>query len=360
MRNEKGFVLPIILFAMLIMTIGATVILRTSVDEAKASNAMVWSERTFVAAENALHTGILQIPDTLLPGDSAYIGSWRYGSRVYGEVGVRRIDNDSTDIVRIYLLTARGYSDQIVFAASHLEQIVTVRGRPLWDVYAGMVALGGVSKNGVSGLISGDDACGVTVPGILAPDSSVEQNGNMVDSIAPWLEGDPPLQYDDNPLALLGFGEWSEVRSMEPDYHIFNGSEWPDSSVFTRQWPVIMVENGVMLDESNSGRGVIIAPNSLRIGGGFDWDGIILVGDDLRRNGSAIVDGVVLTGLNAILGWPVNVTDLGNGTTNFHYNSCMVKAALVDLNPILTRVGWLQRSAERVKMMDDGTWQVIP
>ena len=235
MRNNKGFALPIVLVAIVVMSITAVALLHTSIDEAKSARAIKLQTTTFFAAEAALGRAVTMIPGTLLSGDSVKLGPWDFGPRSHGEVTIHRIDGDTLDISRMYLLSAHGFGDQGLFGDAYLDQVVTVNGRFLWDVYAGMVALGGLKKNGASGTISGFDVCGASVAGVLAPDSSVVGNTGVADGTEPWLEGDPSLEYNDNAVTMLGFGEWSYVRSMSTTYHIYNGTEWTDSSVTYRR-----------------------------------------------------------------------------------------------------------------------------
>ena len=76
-----------------------------------------------------------------------------------------------------------------------------------------------------------------------------------------------------------------------------------------------------------SGRGLLIVRNDMTISGALQWDGIILVGGTLTSNGNNSVNGAVVTGLNVLIGENPGVSDVGNGTKTYRYDSCNVAEA---------------------------------
>ena len=65
----------------------------------------------------------------------------------------------------------------------------------------------------------------------------------------------------------------------------------------------------------------------MTISGALQWDGIILVGGTLTSNGSNSVNGAVVAGLNVLIGENPGVSDVGNGTKTYRYDSCNVAEA---------------------------------
>jgi hypothetical protein len=346
LKDKKGFVLESTILIIVLVTALIAAELLSITNAVRIASTDSWNTRTLAAANGMVDHTLATMPETLLPGDSVYLGRYNYRSNLFGEAWLVRTDSDTLDIRRTYTIyTGATAGDSIVTREVALD--IVIRGQPLWNLRAGMVALGGLKKNGIAGIItgiSGADVCGDSVPGLIAPDSSVWNNKDKI--VVPgdkekWLDGNPPLVYDDSVVNQLDFGEWNEIRNMPTDYIITDGSEWPSPDVFNYTWPVIMVTNGgTMLDATNSGRGIIIAPNDLTDGSEFVWEGIILVGNRILVNGNAVVDGVILTGLDRVLGSDVNRSDLGNGTQNFRFNSCTVRAALSYFNPNRTMGNW--------------------
>lgn len=52
------------------------------------------------------------------------------------------------------------------------------------------------------------------------------------------------------------------------------------------------------------------------------------MGGALTSNGNSTVDGAMISGLNTKLGMTVPVSDVGNGTKTYRYDSCDVESAV--------------------------------
>ena len=123
--------------------------------------------------------------------------------------------------------------------------------------------------------------------------------------------------------------DWPSIldgTSMTPDVTIPGGS-WPSSSTFSTTWPVIFVDQAGDYSLPGDGRGTLIVRNNLPISGNKTWEGIVLVGGALTSNGTNSVLGAVVTGLNVQLGESPGVSDIGNGTKYYRYDSCNVANA---------------------------------
>jgi hypothetical protein len=345
LQGEKGFVLVAVLLVLVLMTALSIAMLQGAMTSTRSSAADMWDAKTFYAADGMTDIGLANLDEfeNLLPGQVDTIwNDHSLGRLLLGRTFVQRVDDDSTPGVRRFTIYGEGYT--VNDAAGYVSRTaldVTVTGEPPWDVWSGLAAMNGTRKNGNSGKISGLDACGAgDVPGLLAGDT-VWNNTDPVDGSEAWLEGNPPVKYmhQDSLMAMLGFDEWKDVRHDEGDYVVNSIDQWPYGADWDT-YPVIQVKGGVYLNSGESGKGVLIAPANLDIGGGFEWDGIILVGNELRINGDVTVSGSVLTALNMLVGEPVYKSDLGNGTKTFQFNMCSVRRALVRLNSTVVIHSW--------------------
>jgi hypothetical protein len=340
-KNEKGFVLPAVVMLLLLMSALTAIQLHTSQFIIRHLGNQSHKNVALYAADGMVEYGLAVMPDTLRTGDSVVIGSYFYGAGLTAEISLVRTDTITNDTIQTYTLYGES---QLRTTTNRIVALdLVIRGKPLWDFAdASFLALGGLDKNGSSGLISGNNVCGDSVPAIIAGDS-ILQNGTPIPapgSTAPWIDGG--LEYPDSLESSLGFEEWDMIRNTasDADFVVNSGADWPSADVFTAGWPSIYMNSTFYLTSSHSGRGVIIAPNNLTIGTGFVWEGIILIGGALTKNGAADLEGTIASGLNKLLGMTVNESDIGNGTMNFVYNSCSVMAALTFFNPVREPQSW--------------------
>lgn len=229
------------------------------------------------------------------------------------------------------------------------------------DVDAGFFALGGFAKNGASGAISGIDHCTTapaplaSIPGLAVP--SVTGNPATANYSGPL---GPIDGYPDNTAVILGTPgptgtakdqvtfDWYDISqrtSITPDYYektVAPTVSWtpsaPPNSGST--FPLIFVQGDYSGKFPNIGQGIFIVTGDLTLNGNTDWNGIVLVGGALTSNGNNTVYGATYTGLNisvpaynppnaANASFPISgVTDIGNGTKTYQYDSCAIKKAL--------------------------------
>jgi hypothetical protein len=335
LRNESGIALVATLMVIVCMSalIGHQLIM--AIASTRTSAADTWDAKVTYAAEGMVEMSLSYLNDfhALHPGDSLdLVSNYSYGNGAYGNAWVIRIDDDSTPGMKRFEIYGHGFN--AAGDANLIAARVTITGEPPWEVWAGFVALQGTRKNGNAGKITGLDPCeGNAVPGLLAGDT-VWDNNSPVDGTEPWIEGNPPVKYahQDSLMAMLGFDKWKDMRNDGGqngfDYVISNEGDWPYGIDFDT-YPVIQIRPGSpYMNAAESGKGVLIAPANLEIGGGFTWDGIILVGNELRVNGDVTLTGTVLSALNMLAGEVVNKSDLGNGTKTFTFDMCSVRRAL--------------------------------
>ena len=225
---------------------------------------------------------------------------------------------------------------------------------------AGWLSLSGVSKNGASGTLSGNDAssppclgggnvAGVSVPAQV-PNGASTTSGYGGPS-AP-LSGNPPLDTNSlgptpqaaaDSMAKMGldWADWSQGLNLPNVWRTSDhGGAFP-SFTDTTYYPIIYV-NGDVPNLPN-GRGMLVVSGAMTMNGNTQWSGVVLVGGTVTANGNDNVEGTVLSGLNLMLNsTPVPVASLGNGTKTIQYNSCAVQKALSGTKALIPRRGtWI-------------------
>lgn len=203
------------------------------------------------------------------------------------------------------------------------------------EVKAGLQSLGGVKKNGNSGVISGNDECGES--GAL-PALAIPKDPPYDDKFPGVLKTD--LGYDQR-ISYTGEDAWDaaqevnidwkgivEGKSLKPDLET-SSETWTNPNV-SKPWPVLLYKGN--LKAKPEGQGILIVAGNLEVTGNADWKGIILVGGSLISNGNNTLSGATIAGLNAILGQDVDESQIEettlNGQKKITYNSCHVKDAL--------------------------------
>jgi hypothetical protein len=230
------------------------------------------------------------------------------------------------------------------------------------SVKAAITAIGGLIKNGNSGLVDGNDAapsgtCPVAQSEVLAglevPPGGFSQNGGGKG------KGGTPTGFSGNPgidstqvaaqmLSDLNI-DWQGMLDgsfAQADYTL-SSDGYPSFStdVDTSDWPLILIDSpSYTVGPAHSGRGTLIFKGSAVFNGSFAWEGLILVGNEFTSNGNNDIDGSVIAGLNLLLGVSPQPTDLGNGTWTIDYHSCNVLNALKG-------IGW--------PVEEPGTWHEI-
>ena len=354
--RKNGFALiatmMVLILIMPLALVGAGIAIKSRQDATRD----YWKSRTFYAADGALEWALAGLERNLFwpemaVGDSLYLGRFNLG-RVYGEAWIVREGVDSVGALKTFVLYGRGFTIPD-FSESRVSVNVVMSARPPWDLYAPLVSLTGSRKNGVAGIMEGHASCplGEAVAGIIAPDGSVSESGDVIqpeDSVG-WLDGDPPLVYDsqENLIDLLGFDEWPYVRdTLVADAETPNKKAWPYVPLAEGKWLTIrLTDDGLGLRSGHNGQGILIVPGDLDIGGGFTWEGLILVGGTLTINGDVTIQGSILAGLNIIDGTfaSTNPIDMGNGTVHIQYDLCAIRESLMHGNLISSEAGgWRQ------------------
>jgi hypothetical protein len=257
-------------------------------------------------------------------------------------------ESTTTLLPAVYAITSRGtYTAGRRFNSITPPAQRTVGTYALWvptpfDLNGAITTLGPIQYNGNSAILSGVDRCGIQAPtaGIATPDADLSLFNQQP---ATYIDGSP-----DNAAADLGdpypaTGPSSAKDNVNIDWaSILGGAAlpadlnyagaWPPmnggAALGMEDWPVIRVNGDLTMP--GSGKGVLIVTGNLTWNGTplKTWEGVILVGGALNHNGAGNVYGAVVTNLNVKNGAAPLVTDIGNGTKSYQYDSCAISRAL--------------------------------
>ncbi len=249
----------------------------------------------------------------------------------YADVTLRQIRSGGP---ALFLVRAHG----VAAAGSLARAERTVAELMSWQpgsmhVESAWTSLTGLSKNGAAGRLAGSDECGQApdVAGVaVAPPGYSQTGGHPVPSGSPAILAYPTQDSASRAVHI----DWGGIvnRGALPADFVLPPAGFPSTWWFTSHptaYPVILNVGDLALP--NSGRGTLVVTGSLTIGGGLSWDGIILVGEELESNGNSTVHGAVVSGLNVLLGQPVEASSVGSGTKTFQYSSCEVANAVARL-----------------------------
>lgn len=334
--NHRGFVMPVVLFSLLLMSTVAMVALTTSGDELQSTRAMRQSTSAFYAAEAGLNKTIAEWDSATLasvselePGDSTDLGWTTLNNGASYRVVVHRWDTGDQPI---YTLTTEGRGLGVGASQRRLTYVMTAEpsggGAPSFGYCceAGVTIRGDIvvddDNTGISGLDQhppgweDGGACGTDLedkPGVLTDDDSLI---DIQDTDA-YITGDPPIVEDptigDHTFMDLGPDlTWNDVLSDHVDHEVgvsdddvsLNGSDvYPryndDGSCDTSHpynwgsddpsdpcfdyFPVILIKGEVALEELY-GQAIFI----------LEWDESTSLGSELEFQYDSRFAGVVL------------------------------------------------------------------
>lgn len=340
--GRRGFALPAVIFALVIMSVLSVAALQTASDDRLSSRAIREGGLALHAAESGVNWVLNTVADsvsaTLGPGDSADLGWQGLGSGSSYHAVLYRYDMDDGG-QELFGLRVDGRG-AVPLGGQRVVSVTLNRssGIPLiLNPLAPITPVNGLRKSGTLGLFTGTDgnACGTgtqpPIAGIAAPDNSVLQDGVVVTGSEAWLDGAPSLSWTGTLFdALMAPGiDWPGVLSLPPDYSLGKTAEWPDSATAFGgdQWPLIRLTRNIILEGPQSGQGLLVAENDLTIGNNFNWNGLIFVGGNFGTVDDVSVSGGVVSGLNFILGASIGAGSVGSGNVVMQYDSCYMSRA---------------------------------
>lgn len=353
--GHRGFALPAVIFALVIMSVLSVAALQTASDDRLSSRGIREGGLALYAAESGVNWVLNTVADsvaaTLGPGDSVDLGWQGLGSGSSYHAVLYRYDMDDGG-QELFGLRVDGRGAVPLGGRRVVSVALTKSGSiPLiLNPLAPIAPVNGLGKTGTAGFFTGSDgnACGTgtqpPIAGVAAPDNSVLQDGVVVTGSEAWLDGAPSLSWTGtlfDALQALGI-DWPGVLSLPPDYSLGGRAEWPDSATAFGgdQWPLIMMTRNITLEGPQSGQGLLVAEKDLTISQGFNWNGLIFVGGKFDMADDVSVSGGVVSGLNFILGASIRAGSVGSGNVLMQYDSCyMGRASQTAIGKGLAPVG---------------------
>jgi hypothetical protein len=353
-RDNSGFALATVLLALLALTAISTAGFLLSRTDLRISENHRSSIEAFYMADAGL-------ADYLAQGNvstDTQIYTFPSGSAsVWGEHLV-----DIDDASALWRVLSKGiYTRADGLGASRTLRKMVLEGPAPLNLYAAVVAPGGLTKSGAAGLVSGMDAatpadCSIggmqNVAGLVVPPGGLHTSGpsNLAATNSSGqthgFVGNPGVDSSSVAMAMLQQTQipWQSLISgnyVGFDY-VVSQTGYPSfrSQVAPGDWPVILIDQPTyQLSQPMSGRGTLVVLNDLTLNGNLQWDGLILVGDQVISNGKQTVRGAVVTGLNLLLGQNSVKPVRGNGNWDYQYHSCNIRLALRGLGPMIEEPG---------------------
>jgi hypothetical protein len=322
--DRGGFALPMTVLLIGLMTAGVMAAFSRVDSERRVVENSTFQVSAFALAQAGLEQALAR--SRIQPLDSTYVlpgGA--------AQVSIRLVKPGTATTQPLYVISSRGLPRKpaVQVQAQHVVAQYAFWRQGSIKVNSAWTSIGGLIKNGGSGTLSGADQCGQapSVAGVAVPNGEYNQDGG-----GSVPSGDPPINYMGTPQQMADSVriDWAAIvngGAIQPDV-LIPGGAWP-SFASPNYWPVIRVDNlnGAQFSMPTSGRGTLIVTGDMVISGGLTWDGIVLVGGALISNGNNTVYGTAISGLNVKLGLPVPVSDVGNGTKTFQYDSCSIANA---------------------------------
>jgi hypothetical protein len=344
-RNRSGATLPLTILVLSILGVAVAISYarlsserRITGDGQAQIDAFAVAQsglNSYMATRNGKPAGHQDTTFTDLPGGTA-----RVSLQVLRE-------STTTLLPAVYVISSRGTATGAKrYDARTPAAERTVATYALWtpapfDLDAAFTSLSGLDKNGNSGTLNGNDACGAgpAIPGVAVP------TGTYTGQTGP-IDGNP-----DNTPKQLGTGgvagtakdsvgiDWASISTgaLLPPNYVYPA--WPTAAQFL-DWPVVKVNGN--LNFPGNGKGILIVTGNMTISGSDRWDGLVLVGGTLTSNGNNTIEGAIITGLNVKLGMAVPQEAIGNGNKTFQYSSCNLARALGHVGSLQrVRNGWV-------------------
>ena len=352
--NRRGAILPMTILMLAIMAVAVAITYaRLSAERRTTSDAQA-QMAAFEVAQSGLARYLSSAAGAKPGWPQNLAAATTYNNLPGGSATVTmRMVRDTTTgppmLPAVYAITSVGTNTAARrYGASAPPAERTVATYAIWtptpfDLNAALTTLTSVSKAGVSGEMSGIDACGVmpTIPGVAVP------TGGYSGPVAP-IDGNP----DNTPVGLGTAGpggtakdqvaiDWAgivqgPISPVLPHNYLYPA--WPTAAQMNN-WPVIRVNGDLTLPAN--GKGILVVTGNVTLSGSTNWDGLILAGGTLTSNGNNQTRGAVIAGLNVKLGQVVGTSNL-NGNKTYEYDSCALTRALGSIGSIQrVRNGWI-------------------
>jgi len=346
--NRRGATLPLTVLLLSLMGVAVAITYSRISSERRITGDSRAQLGAFAVAQSGLNRYL-----SLVNGKPAWNQTVTYNDLPGGtaQVDVRQLRESTTTLLPgVYTITSRGtYTGGKRYDALAPAAERTVATYALWvptpfDLNGAFTSLSQVEINGNSFTVSGTDRSTAsatcpgpraTIPGLATPDGDISLitfpnniNGNpdnTADNIG--TSGVAGTAKDEVEI------DWAGILAGTAFPADYVGPTWPTATQFN-DWPVTRVNGD--LDLPSGGKGILVVTGNLTWNGSplKTWEGLILVGGVLTGNGQGNIYGALVTGLNVKVGTAVGLTDLGNGTKTYQYDSCAIARALGHIGSI--------------------------
>jgi hypothetical protein len=187
-RPSKGFVLPAVLFGLVVMSVFATATLRSSIDEASSVRSFRESGLALAAADAGLRQTIGNWPSrvsSMTPGDSIDLGWQTLSNRSSYRAVIHEVDAGGAVAVYAVVVQGRGAGK----ISGQRVVVAMLAGSPIFS-YGGIIANGNVNLSGGSNTDSFNSANGPYNAATADSSGSIVTNGNVtLSNVATIIKG---------------------------------------------------------------------------------------------------------------------------------------------------------------------------
>lgn len=326
-RDERGFVLSLVIFAVAALSVAGTALYLVVQSESAMADAGAESSRTFHLANAGLARYMAESF-----GDPTPERVYAMGGGTVTVTAARALTLG--DSVAVYLLRSeaevpdRRIRDLV--SRSSVQQYATLRLQPFRPIAGLVVASSDLNTHSV--IIDGRDQC--ATPGAAVAGIAGLRRGNMLGTI----DGSPDMvtQTYSSMMDAINL-DWAAVTDLSMPFDFeYPAEPWPNfnsTQVAADEYPTTRVDGNLRASDIRSGRGLLVVTGNIELDEGFTWDGAILAGGLVGSTATATVNGALLTGFAGIQSGRI---DLRN--TRIMFNSCNVRRASVGiamLSPVL-------------------------
>lgn len=259
-------------------------------------------------------------------------------------------ESTTTLLPAMYVITSRGtYTGARRYGTQTPAAERSVATYAMWvptpfDLNGAFTSLSQVEINGNSFTVSGTDRSTASatcpgpqaaIPGLATPNGDISAidfpanlNGNPEDAASNiGTPGTAGTAKDEVKI------DWAAILAGTAFPADYVNPTWPTATQFNN-WPVTRVNGDLTLP--SGGKGILVVTGDLTWNGTplKTWEGLILVGGTITGNGQGNIYGALVTGLNVKTGGTVGLSDLGNGTKTYQYDSCAIARALGHIGSI--------------------------
>lgn len=326
LREERGFVLSVVIFAVAALSIAGTALFLV----VQSENAMANSGAESSTAYHLANAGLSRYMGETFGEPLAEVTYEMGGGTVTVTAEHVLALEDTADMYLVRseaVIADRRVADLV--SRRTVQQFALLERRPFTPMASFVLASSNAKTRNVT--IDGRDQCAnahSNVAGVVSLG-----NGDIRGS----LHGDPAVSSSSYAQLMTDIGlDWEALKdtTFRYDYEVPEDA-WPDFGygllADASEFPTIRVDGDLRAYDTNSGRGLLVVTGNVQFYDGFRWDGAILAGSITSSSTAFTVNGTLMTGFARAQ----NRIDIRNAT--MMYNSCHVLSAtqgIAMLSPI--------------------------